>query len=266
MQAGEGPIPILSRGGPLWACAARYEVGRNSSIEETRPVVVLRWAPTAAVRRARSVCARGSGWPPRCFLLPALRLIKRCSSTRRSRSSKRRSSQSVRRLATSCAAPKPQGTEASRSFERPSSNIEYSLLPCAVAAIMRNRQLEGMWSSVLAGSGRTLCVKSSDRCSEGSSTRRPGAGGAVWSSAPASPTVAVDAPRGSMMMSTTGWRHTKLSCPHRLQTLAPALRRPPQDGVEHVTRSMATNRTLVSSSTAEPTCWRVMCFMSPWNF
>ena len=120
-------------------------------------------------------------WASRCFLLPALRLIWSCSSVRRRRSSKRLSSQSVRR-----AAPSPGGTEASRSFERPSSSIEKSSLPrampcqhCAVAAIMRNRQLEGMWSSVLAGSRRTLCVKSGGRCSGRSSTCRPGAEGAV---------------------------------------------------------------------------------------
>ena len=107
----------------------------------------------------------------------------------RSGSSKRRSFQSVRRLATSSAAPRLGDTEASKRFEGPSSNIEDSLLPwtmpcqnSAVASIMRKRQLEGMWSSVLAGSERTLLVKSGGRCSEGSSTRRPGAGGAVWSS------------------------------------------------------------------------------------
>ena len=76
-------------------------------------------------------------------------------------------------------------------------------------------------------------------------TRRGGSG---LSSAHVSPTVAVDAPRGHMMMSPTAGGRVKLACPHRL------LRRPAQEGVEHVTRSMATNRAQVSSSTEEPAC------------
>ena len=33
-----------------------------------------------------------------------------------------------------------------------------------------------------------------------------------------------------------------MACPHRLHTLAAERRRPPKEGVEQVTRSMATNR------------------------
>ena len=36
-----------------------------------------------------------------------------------------------------------------------------------------------------------------------------------------------------------------MACPHRLHTLAPERRRPPQEGVEQVTRSMAVNRAQV---------------------
>ena len=114
-----------------------------------------------------------------------------------------------------------------------------------------------MWSSVLA---RTLCVKSGGRCSRRSSTRRPGAEGAVRSSVPASPVSTVGAPRGSMMVSPTARGRARVACPHHL---APDHRRPPQEGVEHVTRSMATKRAQVSSSTAEPAWWQVKCFMSP---
>ena len=71
---------------------------------------------------------------------------------------KRHSSQRVRRLATSAAVPRPGGTEASKSFKRPSSSSAKSSLPramplqhCAVAAIMRRWQLEGMRSQVLVG-------------------------------------------------------------------------------------------------------------------
>ena len=39
-----------------------------------------------------------------------------------------------------------------------------------------------------------------------------------------------------------------MASPHRLHTLAPDHERPPQEGVEHVTRSMATKRAQVSSS------------------
>ena len=49
------------------------------------------------------------------------------------------------------------------------------------------------------------------------------------------------------------WRGGRagLAWPHRLHTLAPARRRPPQEGVEQVTRSMATNFVQVS---LEPAC------------
>ena len=78
----------------------------------------------------------------------------------RSRSSKRRS-QSVRPLATSASVPRPGGTGDIKSFERHSSNCQYSSLPrampckhCATEATMHKRQLEGMWSKVFAGSER----------------------------------------------------------------------------------------------------------------
>ena len=75
---------------------------------------------------------------------------------------------------------------------------------CAVAAIMRNRQLEGTWSIVLAGSRRTLWVKSDGNCSSGNSTRAPGVGGAVLSSAPATPESAVGAPRARARLQELG--------------------------------------------------------------
>ena len=139
---------------------------------------------------------------------------------------------------------------------------------CAEAAIMRRRQLEGMWSSVLAGSRRTLWVKSGGSCSSSSSTRALGASGAVLSSAPATPASAVGAQRGPVMMSPTAGGRAGVACPHRLHTLAPERGRPPQEGVEHVTRSMATKRPQVSLSTTEPVWWWVMCLMKPlalWN-
>ena len=63
----------------------------------------------------------------RCFLLPGLRLSRRCSSAHRSRSSS--SSQSARCLATSAAAPRHGGSSDSWSFEHPSSDCECSSLP-----------------------------------------------------------------------------------------------------------------------------------------
>ena len=83
--ADPSPHPRGSSAGSLLACPPRLEVERSSlaqvrssssskeSIDETSPVVALRYAPTAAVRRARSARARGSGWASRFFLLPALR-------------------------------------------------------------------------------------------------------------------------------------------------------------------------------------------------
>ena len=117
---------------------------------------------------------------------------------------------------------------------------------CAVAAIVR--------FSVLARSRRTLCVKSSG--SWGSSTRRPGVGGAVLSSAPATPPSAVGAPRGKMGVSPTG-----SGLPASIAYSRSHRPRPPQEGVEHVTRSTVTKRAQVSSSTTEPVCWWVMCLI-----
>ena len=128
------PQKTASKGrGPWWPCSGRHQL------------------PACAIGECKVVRLTAA-------LLPlALRLIKRLSSALRDGSSVRRSSQSVRSLATSSAASRPAGTEASTSFERPSSNIEYSLLPlampcqyCAVAVIMRKRRL-GTRSSVLTG-------------------------------------------------------------------------------------------------------------------
>ena len=148
MQAGERPIPILPRRRREEAPAAgRCRPARPGRRWEVAP------SPTQSLRfpQKKASRRRGPRWPcgrhqqqlydvrdrgvqggqagRRVAPLPAFRLIKRCSSARRSGSSKRRSSQSVRRLATSSAAPRPGGTEASRSFERPSSNIAGHALP-----------------------------------------------------------------------------------------------------------------------------------------
>ena len=102
------------------------------------------------------------------------------------------------------------------------------------------QQLWGMWSSVLAWSRRTLCVKSGGGCNGGSSARGPGSEGALWSSATASPASAVGAPRDPMMVSPTARGRAGVACSHRLQTLAPDRRRPPQEGVKRVTGSIGT--------------------------
>ena len=52
--------------------------------------------------------------------------------------------------------------------------------------------------------------------------------------------------QGPMMTSPIAGGRAGLAWPHRLHTLARARRRPPQEGVEQVTRSMATNRAQVS--------------------
>ena len=145
----------------------------------------------------------------------------------------------VRRLATSAAVPSPWGTEASRGFERPSSSNEKSSLPlptpcqhCAVTAIMRRRQLEKMWSSVLAGSRRILCVKSGGRCSWGSSTRVPGVGGAVLSAS--HPGVSRGGAKGDGVTHRRGPRRGGLPAPIAYSRSRDAL-----------TRSMATKRAQV---------------------
>ena len=76
--------------------------------------------------------------------------------------------------------------------------------------------------------------------------------GRCWFSVPATPESAVGAPRGRMMVSPSAGVRAGVACPHRLHTLAPDRRRPPQEGVEHVTRSMATKRAQVSKSTTKP--------------
>ena len=125
----------------------RSSLSSMESMDETSPVA-LRFAPTAAVRRARS--ARAGAF------LPGLRLS-RCSSIRRSRSSKRLSSQSVRCLATSAAAPKPGDTGDSRSFDRPRSSCEYSSLPQAFPASTARPSLEGSVSRRLRRSPTAGC-------------------------------------------------------------------------------------------------------------
>ena len=60
-----------------------------------------------------------------------------------------------------------------------------------------------------------------------------------------------------------GGSRAGLAWSQRLHTWAPARRKLSQEGVEQVTRSMATNRAQVSSSTTEPVWWWVMCLMRP---
>ena len=72
--------------------------------------------------------------------------------------------------------------------------------------------------------------------------KRSGAKEAPDSSALALLTAPIEASRRAMMTSPTAGGGAGLAWPQRLQTLAPARRRPPQDGVEWVTRLMATNR------------------------
>ena len=117
---------------------------------------------------------------------------------------------------------------------------------------MHNRQVEGMWSSVLAGSERTLRVKSSTWRSEGSSTRRPGGGGGLVLGAHLA-----NGGRGRAKGLHDDVPHRGGPCQAGLPApIADSRSRPPntttEEGVEHVTRSMATNRAQVSSSTAEP--------------
>ena len=64
--------------------------------------------------------------------------------------------------------------------------------------------------------------------------------------------------QGPMMSSRTAGGLARVAWTHRLQTLAPARRSPPQVGVVKATRSIATNREQVVSSTVVPACWYVM--------
>ena len=66
-----------------------------------------------------------------------------------------------------------------------------------------------------------------------------------------------------MMISPTAGGRPKITYPHRQHTLAPDRRRQPQEGVERVTRSKATSRAQVSSSTTELVWWWVACLMRP---
>ena len=156
VQASQRPIPFCLRGG--WrrlqqqvAVGLGAQGGGGEELLGPRQVTTLltgehgRDKPGGShaigANCGRSASSRVSSCLPRCFLLPGLRLSRRCSSARRSRSSNRRSSQSVRRLATSAAAPRNGGTVgASKSFERHSSNCEHSSLPVPCTASRRQRQ------------------------------------------------------------------------------------------------------------------------------
>ena len=117
--------------------------GANSGRSDGRGLLAL---GDRVGRRASSSCQPCGG-------------VMSCSSARQRRSSKRHSppeGEALDHLGCECQAL--GGTEASKSFERPSPSTEKSSLPrampcqhCAVAGIVRRRQLEGMWSNVLAG-------------------------------------------------------------------------------------------------------------------
>ena len=123
-------------------------------------------------------------------------------------------------MATSSAATRPEATGPARVLSVPlqTLSIRYCPGPCLANTAPQQRSCASdNWREcgVFAGSERILCVKSGGKFTEGSSTRRQGEGRVVWSSAPVSPTVAVDAPRGSMMMSPTAGGRAELGCPHR---------------------------------------------------
>ena len=129
----------------------------KESIDETSPEVALRYAPTAAVRRGRSA-RQGIRLGVTLLPLASLAVDEELLLGTPEKVLKAAFFPEVRRLAT--------------NFERPSSNGAKSSLPrampcqhCAVPAIMRMWQLEGMWSKVLAGSRRILWVKFVGSCS-----------------------------------------------------------------------------------------------------
>ena len=217
VQAGEGPIPVLSRARRLqqrvteglralerwWEGAqVRSSFSSQESIEETRPVVALR----EGTNSSRSACAiigacKGAKLTATLLPLASLAIDQEMffGLSKWILEAALLPSQTVTFGNLVCRA-QARGHRGQQEFRAALFQRAMPCQHCAVVATIRKRQLEGMWSSVLAGSERTLLLQSGGKCSEGSSSRRPGPGEAVWSSAQASPTVAVDAPTNSMMM------------------------------------------------------------------
>ena len=182
----------------------------KESIDKISPVVALRYAPTAAVRRARSARARG----PLASFAKNEELILKATLLPQG--------EALSHLGRSTEAWKYRGQSELRAplfQQREIATAAGHALPALRSG--RDHAQAATGGDVLACSKRILWVKSIGSCSWGSSTRAPGMGAAVPSSTPATPAAAVGAPRGPMMMSrTAGGRawvvHTDCTLSHQI--------------------------------------------------